>query len=654
MAEGNIVSTSLVPVDRPKSDSAKSRFSDGGDFAKVLNQSGLLKPLKDMMRNVSSIADFVKAQNKFNEWSKEENSDTNGETLPKETVVGIASDIKQLVSAVTANLNVQPQDLTMDAIRYDLQSWFKEMKWKNKKEDKWRTAVHDTLESMQKSGLLKTLFLLVTVGVVALITKVGLAVKSFFVLASGITKALRVIERIPLIGKAVTPIAEMFGFATGKLGTLSKMFELLPGKFLTKLAPIFKFFGMGARFMKAIPVLGWVITGIMALVDGVKGFLNADAITGKIADFGDKMVAALSSILSGFTLGLIDTKTIAKVIEPLNILFNSLKEQFDSYINVIDSVVGYFKGTKSMDDVVDSLGGYIKTMFMTSIKIAFISLPKTAVSVILWALKTSLVSIPKFVIDFMASVTKKIFGEGVLYKALTNLSDKFSKIGSIFDSVGTKVDKFFEFVKTLPNKIYLAMVSLFDLIGYAIDKFVKFVKTLPRIISSIVVKIKNSFVGIWKSITGVLSEVVGKLKSVLVGVIDMVISVFAELPAKLLDSVKNVVSVIASVFSGIPSMLMNEMKSVSRSVPGAAWLLEKVSSVIAGNHSSANDIKLEQEETQTDNGKEMSEVVVPTEKKDNKEAVDAMKEQSDLLQKMVNINEQMYNRMMPQTVVAFN
>jgi len=108
--------------------------------------------------------------------------------------------------------------------------------------------------------------------------------------------------------------------ATGKLRGLNRIFDALPGKFLSKLAPVFKFFGMGAKFAKAIPVLGWVITIIMALFDGVKGFLNADEITGKISTFGDKMVAALSSILSGFTLGLIDSKTIAKVIEPLNIL----------------------------------------------------------------------------------------------------------------------------------------------------------------------------------------------------------------------------------------------------------------------------------------------------------------------------------------------
>lgn len=625
MADGNMVSTSLVPVERPKADSVKSRFSDGGDFAKVLNQSGLLKPLKDMMRNVSSIADFVKAQTKFNEWSKKEKKEDNKETLPKETKVDITSDIKQVVSAVTANLNVQSQDLTLGAIRYDMQSWFKEMKWKNKVESKWRTAIQGTLESMQKSGLLKTLFLLVTVGVVALITKVGLAVKSFFVLASGITKALKVIERIPIIGKLVSPITKMFGFLTGKLGSVSKMFDVLPGKFLTKLAPVFKFFGMGAKFAKAIPVLGWVITGIMALIDGIKGFLNADEITGKISTFGDKMVAALSSILSGFTLGLIDTKTIAKVIEPLNILFNSLKEQFDSFIGVIDSVVGYFKGTKSMDDVVDSLGGYIKTMFMTSIKIAFISLPKTAVKVILWSLKTSLVGIPKFILDFMASVTKKVFGEGVIYNLITTLSGYFSKLGDVFDFFGSVVDKFFNWLGNLQGKI-----------------------------SSVVLRVKKAFEGIWESLSGIVSGIAGKLKSALSGVFDTLVSVFSDIPSKLIGSVSGIVSGIASAFAGIPAMIMNEMKSAAKSVPGAGWIMDKVSSAIVGNSAPTKELKVEQEEVQTDNGKEMENATAPVDKKDNKETSDFMKVQNELLQKMVSINEQMYNRMMPQTVVAFN
>ena len=363
--------------------------------------------------------------------------------MPEETKVDISSDANQIASAATANMNTQSQDLTLGAIRYDMQSWFKEMKWKNKAESKWRTAVQGTLESMKKSGLLKTLFLLVTVGVVALITKVGLAVKSFIVLGAMMTRILRVLDKIPIIGKVFTPIADLFGMATGKLRGLNRIFDALPKKFLSKLAPIFKFFRMGAKFVKAIPYLGWVITIIMALFDGVKGFLNADEIMGKISTFGDKMVAALSSILSGFTLGLIDTKTIAKFIEPLNILFNALKEQFDSFMDVYDSVVGYFNGTKNMDDVVDSLGGYIKTWLKSSFKIIAISLPKTFAKVVIWSLKTSLVSIPKFFLEFAASVTKKIFGKGVIYNTIKTIIGYVSKLGDVFDNISSVADVFF-------------------------------------------------------------------------------------------------------------------------------------------------------------------------------------------------------------------
>jgi hypothetical protein len=59
------------------------------------------------------------------------------------------------------------------------------------------------------------------------------------------------------------------------------------------------------------------------------------------------------------------------------------------------------------------------------------------------------------------------------------------------------------------------------------------------------------------------------------------------------------------------------------------------------------------ESAQTDNGSQMSEAVV-IENKTNKDEIKKMGAQNELLQKMVDINEQMYNRMMPQTVVAFS
>ena len=676
MADGNMVSTSLVPVERPKADSVKSRFSDGGDFAKVLNQSGLLKPLKDMMKNVSSIADFVKAQNNFNEWSKEENSDTNGETLPKETKVDISSGANQIASAATDNMNTQSQDLTLGAIHYDMQSWFKEMKWKNKAESKWRTAIQGTLESMKKSGLLKTLFLLVTVGVVALITKVGLAVKSFIVLGATMTRILRVIDKIPLIGRVFTPIADLFGMATGKLRGLNRIFDALPKKFLSKLAPVFKFFGMGARFMKAIPVLGWVITGIMALIDGVKGFLNADEITGKISTFGDKMVAALSSILSGFTMGLIDSKSIAKVIEPLNILFNALKEQFNSFMGVIDSVVGYFKGTKSMDDIVDSLGGYIKTWIKSSFKIIAVSLPKTFAKVVLWSLKTSLVSIPKFFLEFVASVTKKIFGKGVIYNAIKTIIGYVSKLGDVFDNISSVVDVFFSLLGN-PKKLFALYVGAAKKLYKVVSVFVvDTIRTVIKLIKTLFFMIYDGIVKIVRLWVDNIIKVAKGIKSVFTTVVDSVYGFFMTIK-KAYDYVDNIRlewrSKIADFFMSIATNIYNSIVGFFgglvdriKNLDIIGWLKNELMNMIPSSSSnvgkvlewasgtfSFNNSEVKQESAQTDNGSQLSEAVV-IENRTNKDEIKKMGAQNELLQKMVDINEQMYNRMMPQTVVAFS
>ena len=122
-------------------------------------------------------------------------------------------------------------------------------------------------------------------------------------------------------------------------------------------------------------------------------------------------------------------------------------------MDVYDSVVGYFNGTKNMDDIVDSLGGYIKTWLKSSFKIIAISLPKTFAKVVIWSLKTSLVSIPKFFYEFIASVTKKIFGKGVIYNTIKTIIGYVSKLGDVFDNISSVADVFFSLLGN-PKKLF--------------------------------------------------------------------------------------------------------------------------------------------------------------------------------------------------------
>ena len=99
------------------------------------------------------------------------------------------------------------------------------------------------------------------------------------------------------------------------------------------------------------------------------------------------------------------------------------------------------------------------------------------------------------------------------------------------------------------------------------------------------------------------------------------------------------------IIGWLKNELMNMIPSSSSNV---GKVLEWASDTFSFNKS-----EVKQESAQTDNGSQMSEAVV-IENKTNKDEIKKMDAQNELLQKMVSINEQMYNRMMPQTVVAFN
>lgn len=105
---------------------------------------------------------------------------------------------------------------------------------------------------------------------------------------------------------------------------------------ITKIAsPILKPV-MGA--LKMAGPVGLVITGIMGLFDAVNGWFQASDITGKseeaLTTF-DKIMSAISGMLSGFSFGLVDVKTV----------YGFLTEKIPAYITEVKNLFSEFVDT---------------------------------------------------------------------------------------------------------------------------------------------------------------------------------------------------------------------------------------------------------------------------------------------------------------------
>ncbi len=115
-----------------------------------------------------------------------------------------------------------------------------------------------------------------------------------------------------------------------------KIFKLLKNLF----TPLLKFMPMiskiGGSVLKG--VLGKVIMPIMTLFDGLSGWFNADEISGKKEEMlttGDKVMASIASIISGFSFGLLDVKGVFKFLDES---WTSLKEKFKEAKDFIKGV----------------------------------------------------------------------------------------------------------------------------------------------------------------------------------------------------------------------------------------------------------------------------------------------------------------------------
>ena len=649
-------------VERPEM--VKSKFNNSGDLTKELNNLGLVKSIKEMVGAITSVKDFIKKQN---------------ETIGEKISNAFSSDKKATVqgsegSIVEKNMSEDLSNisLSLEPFLNDMKSYFKEQKWQDKVTKKFRDTQIKALEGLKNSGFLKFLFILISVGVVTLLTKVMATVKTFSTIIGGVTKLFKIGEKIPLIGKVLSPIIKGLTGVGNILGKFGGLINNVFKGFTKIIGPVGKFFGFGAKFLKALPVIGWVITGVMALIDGIKGFFQADEIFGHVTSFGEKMVAALSGVISGLTMGLIDTKTFAKMLEPLAYTFNWISDVVGEFVDIIKLLVGYFKGETTMDALVDSIGGFIKTLLVGALKTALVTIPDVIIKITLQTLKIVFSAIPKFLAEFISSVLGKIstifssvadyFGKdsviGFIFTKISDIfamasegfgliGDVFYMLGDVLDTIKNGSDKFFVWFGNFEqvfNDVVTVVVEIFDYVFEWADGLIISGK---KMINSI----KGVFTAIWGVYKNMVLGIKDKLISVFGSIVDTIASVVGDMPNKFITAITSAMTSIASVMANLTSIILTKVKDAVSGIP-------IIGKLFGGDDTETEVVTPKQEnkiesEPQTDNGKKLEEAVKPV--PIAKEETNAQQtKQLEMMEKQNKIFEQMLSKLAPQTNIAFN
>lgn len=178
-----------------------------------------------------------------------------------------------------------------------------------------RSNVKDKKED-DDYGWLKSLFVVGAGAIVGYINEFLLAWKSFFKFFKSITSIFgKIVAVFTDISKITEPLSKgwnwiksSFSKITGIFSKIGSFFSKIGG-FFSKLGAISKisaFIKPALAFTKAIPIVGWVITGITAVFDFFKGFFTTEG------DFFDKLIGGFKGLFDG--IGEVMTKL------PLNIL----------------------------------------------------------------------------------------------------------------------------------------------------------------------------------------------------------------------------------------------------------------------------------------------------------------------------------------------
>lgn len=248
--------------------------------------------------------------------------------------------------------------------------------------------------------------------------------------------------------KTISTIVKVFskvGKAIGKIGT----FFTKTGGILGKVLGITKFMG---PVMKAIPFVGWIFAAVTGIIDGIKGFFNADKIfdkkEGETTSWGEKISAVIGSILDGAVgfllrwMGInIDVKNISKfindkIITPITNLFTSIWSTLSGGTAVSDMLSNLWTKTK---DFFSSIITSIKDMIVNVFDMIF-KPSKEGGDSLFTTIKNSIVGfvgkIPEMITSLFTgedSIVKKIiFGVFNMFKGI--LARSGTVLGSIFTS----------------------------------------------------------------------------------------------------------------------------------------------------------------------------------------------------------------------------
>jgi len=304
------------------------------------------------------------------------------------------------------------------------------------------------------------------------------------------------------IGPLMESFSGVFSFVFGKGGLLRN--------FMAGILKLIRTGSVIGKFAKWIPLLGWVITGIEALIGFAKGFFSS---TGNFFDnVYDGLVGAVSQIISGLTFGLIDfeqaTKLFKAILIPIKIqmklifgilgfvwgliktIFNVIKGILDPIIELVTEIFTVI--AEVVEEIWNLLDTYVLTPIFAVIdviakaigfvlKIVALSIFKPLiwlVKIIGWNLKMIFKAI-RFIIDLI------IWPYKTLYNVVSSLISgaKDFLVGIFVKPFEFIVDMVSGLVDTAGNMLYNIFVWPFETIwDYVTSIFSNLSETAAEII----------------------------------------------------------------------------------------------------------------------------------------------------------------------------
>lgn len=299
--------------------------------------------------------------------------------------------------------------------------------------------------------------------------------------------------------------------------------------------------GGGRLLGKAALPLALITSGF----DFIKGFKDSLEITGK-DDITSKIQAGISKVISGFTFGLIDSKTIFKGID---FLTNKLKDIFMSPLNLLKDIA-------SGENIIDATSKYISTLTFGLISketlskgISFLTNKLKDIFMSPFNLIKDIVS-GKSIIDsisqYISTVSFGLISSETINKGISFISDKIRSILS--GPIEYIKDKAAEFGPRLLNGLLEKMSNLtFGLISP---------EQIGTGIRSIYEKITGSFMNIFSDIKNVFSKID------LFGFLDDVDLSFGLDTNKMKESFDNLKNIIKEKLGRVVDFLTEPIKQV--------------------------------------------------------------------------------------------